>query len=70
MNTIVINQNKTNVRIISPTLCYTFGLEINDIYERCDCPIDYLDKYADDVWIKTTNNLEPIRCLYGEYLIL
>lgn len=64
------NKPVQKIKILSRTLCNTFGVELNKAYERCECPEEYQNRYNNDIWIICQDRERPIRCLPGEYEIL
>lgn len=44
-----------------------FGLEDLSVHDRVPCPKEYLNKYADDVWVMSPTRKEPVRLISSEY---
>lgn len=64
------NKNISKVKIVSNTLVYTFGLNINEIYECNECPDEYKKHYSQDVWVFSKKLNKHVRCLKSEYIVV
>lgn len=43
-----------------------FGFEKGKTYERVPCPVEFLEKYSDDIWIYSEKRKEAVRLLDHE----
>lgn len=44
-----------------------FGLDNLSVHDRVPCPKEYIDRYADDVWVMSPTRNEPVRLFSSEY---
>lgn len=55
------------VKVTNDYPCQNFGFNRETIYDVVECPQEYLDRFANDVWIYSTERGEPVRLLPGEF---
>jgi len=55
--------------VISDYVCASFGFEKGKVYNRVECPAEYMDRYSKSMWIYSNERKEPVRILPDEYLV-